>query len=88
MIYTPPPFKLKHDIGKLERVTLSGHSVTPDFNEKEGKHIQISAIRKSCLLSRCSIGDDVNKFLVDTGSIVWWHTSAPYMQDKLCQHAT
>ena len=19
---------------------------------------------------------------------VWWHTSAPYMQDKLCQHAT
>ena len=19
---------------------------------------------------------------------IWWHTSAPYMQDKLCQHAT
>ena len=68
MIYTPPPFKLKHDIGKLERVTLSGHSVTPDFNEKQGKHLQINAIRKSCLLARCSKGDNVNKFLVDTGS--------------------
>ena len=20
--------------------------------------------------------------------LLWWHTSAPYMQDKLCQHAT
>ena len=19
---------------------------------------------------------------------IWWHTSAPYMQDKLCRHAT
>ena len=43
--------------------------MTPDFNEKEGKHIQMNAIRKSCLLARCSIGDTVNKFLVDTGSV-------------------
>ena len=21
-------------------------------------------------------------------SLLWWHTSDPYMQDKLCQHST
>ena len=41
--------------------------MTPDFNEKGGKHIQRTAIRKSCLLARCLIGLDLlhNSLLTD-----------------------
>lgn len=43
--------------------------MTPGCNEKEGKHIQINALRKSCLLAKCSMGNNIHNLLVDTGSV-------------------
>ena len=41
------------------------------------------------LVHESSIIDDlVDKTCFIRHTSVWWHTSAPYMQDKLCRHAT